>query len=49
MKRRSMLWGVGLALTAGVARAAYPDKPIKIIVAFQIGRASCRERVLGAV
>ena len=37
MKRRSLLLGAGLAITAGVARAAYPDKPIKIIVAFPPG------------
>jgi tripartite-type tricarboxylate transporter receptor subunit TctC len=37
MKRRSLLWGVGLALTAGMALAAYPEKPIKIIVAFPPG------------
>jgi len=37
MKRRSLLWGVALALTAGMALAAYPEKPIKIIVAFPPG------------
>jgi tripartite-type tricarboxylate transporter receptor subunit TctC len=37
MKRRSLLCGAGLAITAGMARAAYPDKPIKIIVAFPPG------------
>ena len=37
MKRRSLLWGAGLILTASVAHAAYPDKPIKIIVAFPPG------------
>ncbi len=37
MKRRSLLCGAGLALTAGLARASYPDKPIKIIVAFAPG------------
>lgn len=37
MKRRSLLWGVALALTAGLALAAYPEKPIKIIVAFPPG------------
>jgi tripartite-type tricarboxylate transporter receptor subunit TctC len=37
MKRRSLLWGTGLLLSAGMAFAAYPDKPIKIIVAFPPG------------
>lgn len=37
MKRRSLLWGVGLALTTGVALAAYPDKTVKIVVAFPPG------------
>ena len=37
MKRRSALYTIGLALSAGAARAAYPDKPIKIIVAFPPG------------
>ena len=37
MKRRSLLWGAGLALSAGVALAAYPDKTVKIIVAFPPG------------
>jgi len=37
MQRRSILWSAGLALMVGVAHAAYPDKPIKIIVAFPPG------------
>ena len=37
MQRRSLLWSAGLALTVGTAHAAYPDKPIKIIVAFPPG------------
>lgn len=37
MKRRSLLWGVGLAITAGAALAAYPDKTVKIVVAFPPG------------
>ena len=37
MKRRSIVWGAGLALVTGMALAAYPDKPIKIIVAFPPG------------
>ena len=37
MQRRSLLWLAGLALTSGMAHAAYPDKPIKIIVAFPPG------------
>jgi tripartite-type tricarboxylate transporter receptor subunit TctC len=37
MKRRSLLWGAGLVLAAGASFAAYPDKPIKIVVAFPPG------------
>ena len=37
MQRRSLLWSTGLALIIGMAHAAYPDKPIKIIVAFPPG------------
>lgn len=37
MQRRSLLLGAGFAITAGMAHAAYPDKPIKIIVAFPPG------------
>ena len=37
MQRRSLLWLAGLALTSGMAHAAYPDKPIKVIVAFPPG------------
>lgn len=37
MKRRSLLWGVGLALSAGAALAAYPEKTVKIVVAFPPG------------
>ncbi len=37
MKRRSLLLGVGLAITAGMALAAYPDKTVKIVVAFPPG------------
>ena len=37
MQRRSLLRSAGLALIIGTAHAAYPDKPIKIIVAFPPG------------
>ena len=37
MQRRSLLWLAVLALNTGTAHAAYPDKPIKIIVAFPPG------------
>jgi tripartite-type tricarboxylate transporter receptor subunit TctC len=37
MKNRLALWVLGLVLAAGAAHAAYPDKPIKIIVAFPPG------------
>ena len=37
MQRRLILWSAGLALMIGTAHAAYPDKPIKIIVAFPPG------------
>lgn len=37
MKRRTLFWGATLALAAGLASAAYPDKPVKIIVAFPPG------------
>jgi tripartite-type tricarboxylate transporter receptor subunit TctC len=37
MNRRSIVWGAGLALATGMAFAAYPDKPVKIIVAFPPG------------
>ena len=37
MKRRSLLWGAGLLLAAAASFAAYPDKPIKIVVAFPPG------------
>jgi tripartite-type tricarboxylate transporter receptor subunit TctC len=37
MKHRLVLWAIGLVLAVGAANAAYPDKPIKIIVAFPPG------------
>jgi tripartite-type tricarboxylate transporter receptor subunit TctC len=37
MNRREVVWGMGLALAGGAAHAAYPDKPIRIIVAFPPG------------
>ena len=37
MKRRSLVCGACLALTTGLAWATYPDKPVKIIVAFPPG------------
>ncbi len=37
MIRRSLLWGACLTLIGGIAQAAYPDKPIRIIVAFPPG------------
>lgn len=37
MIRRSILWGACLTLIGSMAHAAYPDKPVRIIVAFPPG------------